>query len=65
MDFETLFYIKLAITFIIAGIGCYIMDRLHKKKMEEAERQFQRTLQMIEIRNNIHPMYKSTKNERK
>jgi hypothetical protein len=64
MDEMTLFYIKLAVTFIVSGGIIYLMNKMHEKKMEEAERQFQRTLQMIEIRNNIHPMYKN-QNERK
>jgi hypothetical protein len=45
-------------------VGCasgalwYFMEKAHKRKVAAAERQFQRTLQMIEMRNKIHPMYK-------
>jgi hypothetical protein len=61
---DTEFIIKLAITFVISGIIFYLMEKAHQRKVEAAEAEFQRTLQMIEIRNKIHPMYKN-KDERK
>lgn len=51
MSVEMEFYIKLLITFVISGIGIYIMHITQKRKEEEAERKFQQTLQMIELRN--------------
>lgn len=48
---EQEFYIKMGITLIGAGLGLFIMNKAQKKKEAEAERQFQRTLEMIELRN--------------
>lgn len=45
------FYFKIALSFIGAGILYYFMHRAQKRKEAEAEAQFQRTLQMIELRN--------------
>lgn len=51
MGLEQEFYFKIALSFIGAGILYYFMNRAQKRKEAEAEAQFQRTLQMIELRN--------------
>lgn len=51
MGLEAEFYLKLALSFVGAAILYYFMDKAQKKKEAEAEAQFNRTLQMIELRN--------------
>jgi len=51
MGLETEFYLKLALSFVGAAILYYFMHRAQKRKEAEAEAQFQRTMQMIELRN--------------
>lgn len=51
MGLEQEFYLKLALSFVGAAILYYFMHRAQKRKEAEAEAQFQRTLQMIELRN--------------
>jgi hypothetical protein len=45
------FYFNLSLSFLGAAILYYFMHRAQKRKEAEAEAQFQRTLQMIELRN--------------
>ena len=51
MTMETEFYIKIALTFAASGVIFFLMHRAQKRKEEAAEKVFQRTLQMIELRN--------------
>lgn len=50
MTSEMDFYIKITCTFIAAGVIMKFMSFLHQKKMERAERQFQLTMQALELR---------------
>jgi uncharacterized membrane protein SpoIIM required for sporulation len=45
------FYLKMLGVFVASGIGMKIMMVMQKRKEEEAERKFQQTMQMIELRN--------------
>jgi hypothetical protein len=51
MSLDMEFYLKIVGVFIASGIIFWYMEILHKRKIAEAERQFERTMQMIELRN--------------
>lgn len=50
----TLFYLKFLGVFLISGLIYKYMEHVQKRKEEKAEKVFQRTLKMIEMRNNIY-----------
>ena len=51
MSLETEFYLKLLATFIAAGLLYKYMSILEKRKQDAADRKFEETMQMIELRN--------------
>jgi len=51
MSLETEFYLKLLATFIASGVIFKIMMVVEKRKQDEADRKFEQTMQMIELRN--------------
>jgi hypothetical protein len=50
MSLETEFYLKMLGVFVASGIFMKIMMIMQKRKEEEAERKFQQTIRMIELR---------------
>ena len=42
---------KMILVFTLAGFGFMLMMRAQKRKEEEADRKFERTMQLIELRN--------------
>ena len=54
MSLDMEFYLKLFGAFVVSGLVVYNMELLQRRKEEAAERQFQETLKMIELRNKIY-----------
>jgi uncharacterized membrane protein SpoIIM required for sporulation len=45
------FYLKMLGVFVASGLIIKYMNILQKRKQDEADKQFERTMQMIELRN--------------
>lgn len=54
MSLEMEFYLKILGVFIASGVIFKIMMIQQKRKEDEAEKKFQETIRMIELRNKIH-----------
>ena len=53
MSLDTEFYLKILACFMVSGIFVKIMNIRQRRIEEEAERQYQRTLKLIELRAKI------------
>lgn len=50
MSLENIFYLKMLCVFLSAGIIFRYMQRIDKKRQQEAEEKFQRTIQIIDMK---------------